>query len=136
MESIRTDYHKDPKKIAELTKEFERTEKLRERARRTAGPAERGEFAKLLAACQSLHEIEKWIDNPSGAKIIHRATLTDTLASAVSGVSQDVTNVKALAELAAMDLRLADLHKLNAACRWAKPDQIRFAEILNEKRGW
>jgi uncharacterized protein YkwD len=134
LESIRTDYHKDPKKIAELSKEFEQTEKLRERARRAAGPAERGEFARLLAACQTLHEIEKWIDNPSGAKIPQRATLADTLATAVSGVTQDVANVKALADLNAADQRLAEVNKLNAACRWAKPDQIRFAAILNEKR--
>jgi hypothetical protein len=133
--SIRTDYHKDPKKIAELTKEFERTERLRDRARRAAGPAERGEFAKLLSSCQTLHEIEKWIDNPSGAKIIQRATLADTLAGAVSGVPQDVANVKALAELNAAEQRLAEVLKLNADCRWAKPEQIRFATLLNEKRG-
>jgi uncharacterized protein YkwD len=132
--NIRTDYHKDPKKIAELTKEFERSERLRERARRAAEPAERGEFAKLLAACQTLHEIEKWIDNPSGAKIVQRATLADTLAGAVSGVPQDMANVKALAELNETERRLAEIHKLNASCRWAKPDQIRFAAILNEKR--
>lgn len=132
--NIRVDYHKDPKKIGELSKEFERCEKMRERARRAAGPAEKGEFAKLLSACQTLHEIEKWIDNPSGAKITFRATLADTLAGAVSGVPQDVANVKALAELAAMDKRLAEVHKHNADCRWAKPDQIRFAAILNEKR--
>jgi uncharacterized protein YkwD len=131
---IRTDYHKDPKKIAELTKEFERSERLWDRARRAAGPAERGDFAKLLAACQTLHEIEKWIDNPTGAKIVQRATLADSLAGAVSGVPQDVANVKALAELNAMEQRLAEVHKFNAACRWAKPDQIRFAALLNEKR--
>jgi uncharacterized protein YkwD len=132
--NIRTDYQKDPKKIAELSKEFERSERLRERALRAAGPAERGEFAKLLMTCQTLHEIEKWIDNPSGAKIAQRATLADTLAGAVSGVPQDVANVKAIAEVKAMAQQLADIHKLNAACRWAKPDQIRFAALLNERR--
>lgn len=134
MEKIRTDYHKDPKQIAELTREFDRSEKLQERARRAAGPAEKGEFAKLLAACQTLHEIEKWIDNPSAAKIQQRATLADTLAGAVSGVPADVANVKALAELSAAVKQQAGVQAWNDSCKWAKPEQVRFASLLNQKR--
>ncbi len=134
MTNIRTDYHKDPKKIAELSQEFERCEKLHMRARRAAAPAERGDFARLLAGCAVLYEIEKWIDNPRGAAITFRSTPADILAKAMSDSAEEVSKVKALANMAAAEKRLAEAEAWNASCRWAKPEQIRFASILNQKR--
>jgi len=134
MTNIRTDFHKDPQKVKELTREFEQCAKFRDRARRAVGPAERGEFARLLAACQTLHEIEKWIDNPSGAAIPFRATLQDTLIKALSDLPDDLAKVKAIRDFNAMEKRLVDAETWNASCRWAKPEQVRFASILNRAR--
>ena len=134
LEMIRTDWHKDPKKIAELTRQFEQCDRLRERVRRDADATERQDWARMVAACATLNEVDAQLAklNDSGP---FKDTLEDTLVKSVSDFADLTAQAKALNDWHATQKRLADAETWNAGCRWAKDEQKKFVSILNRNRG-
>ena len=134
LKDIHTDWHKDAKKVSVLTIDMGRCAKLHERMRQTADAAERGDFARLQAACGTLIEIEQQIANATAERRTFKPNPAATLLRAVADLPDVAAKVKALADFRVAEKKFAAAEAWNASQRWAQPDQKRFATILNEHR--
>jgi len=134
LKDIHTDWHKDPKKIAELTRDMDRCAKLRERLRRAADTAEKGDFARLLASCATLIEIDQQVANATATGSTFKPNAPATLLRAVAEFPEMSTKVKGLADFRAAENKYSEAETWNAAQRWAGADQKRFATVLNQHR--
>lgn len=132
--TIRTDWHKDAKKIADLTRDAAQCAKLRERVRLAATATEHADYARLLAATEPMLELDQAIADAEGTGASFKQTPGETLALAVAGSEPEAGQVKTLTDWLATMKRYADVEEANAKCRWAKDDQRRFATMLNEVR--
>lgn len=131
--NIRTDWHKDPKKIADLTRELGQCARLRDRVRQAATAAQQTDYARLVAASGVLLELDRVVAFVEGNAGTFQQTPAETLALAVAG-SETEAQLKTLAAWPETLKRYADTDDANAKCRWAKDEQRRFAAMLNEAR--
>lgn len=129
---IRTDFHKDPKKIAELTRQFEQCDRLRERVRRDADAAEHQDWPRMLAFGATVNELDAQMAKLDGKPF--KDSLEDTLLKSVADLTEEMAKVKAMTDWRATQKRYADAETANAACRWAREEQKKFASILNRNR--
>ncbi|MCE9609181.1 MAG: CAP domain-containing protein [Chthoniobacter sp.] len=131
--NIRTDWHKDPKKVADLTREIGQCARLRDHVRQAATAAQQTDYARMLAATGVLLELDRVVAFVEGNAGTFQQTPAETLALAVAG-SETEAQLKTLAAWPATLKRYAEADEANAKCRWAKEEQRRFAAILNEAR--
>ena len=72
--------------------------KLRERLRRSADAAEKGDFARLLASCSTLIELDQQVANATATGRTFKPDAPATLVRAVSDFPDVSAKVKALAD--------------------------------------
>ena len=134
LKEIHTDWHKDPKKITELTRDMDRCAKLHERMRRAAEAAGKTDLARLLAGCAVLVELDQQIANATAAGPAFTPDPMGTLLRAVGDFPDTVAKIRGLTDFLGAEKKYAEAEDWNAAQRWAAPEQKRLAAILNEHR--
>ena len=131
---IRTDWHKDPKKVGELTMGMGKVGAMRERMRRGAEGLEKSEMPRLWASCGVLAEIEGQMANARAAGSAPTVDLRETFGRAVGDFPELAKKVGALRAFLAEEKKWREVGIWNNGQRWAGGEQKRFAAILNEQR--
>ena len=129
---VQTDHHKDQKKFAEMDRayaEAEKAHKKLERALKPQSPA--GQF---IHALQWAAEIRRDQDF-AASKSADLATLPMTAVLEVEGAPAEIkVLVKDLEPYIARRELLRVSNAAHAQMKWARPEQVQYAEILNERR--
>jgi uncharacterized protein YkwD len=129
---VQTDHHKDKKKFDEMDRAFSDAEKAHKKVERSLKP--QTPVGQFFQALQWLAEIRRDQDFAAG-KSADLATLPMSAVLDIEGAPPGITNlVKDLEPFIAR----RELHRAvsvaHAQMKWAKPDQVQYAEILNERR--
>ena len=129
---VQTDHHKDQKKFAEMDRAFSDAEKAHKKVERGLKPqSPAGQFFQAL---QWVAEIRRDQDFAAG-KSSDLATLPLSAVIAIENAPPGITNlVKDLEPFIAR----REMHRAtmvaHAQMKWAKSEQVQYAEILNERR--
>jgi uncharacterized protein YkwD len=129
---VQTDHHKDKKKFAEMDRAFAEAEKAHKKLDRTLKP--QSPLGQLLAALQWVAEIRRDQDAAAG-KSADLATLPMGKVLEVEGAPAEI---QALVKAIEPFIALREMHRVvsaaHAQMKWARPEQVQYAEILNERR--
>lgn len=127
-----TDHHKDQKKNAEMDRAFADAEKAHKSLTRALKP--QSPAGQFLDSLQWVAEIRRDQAFAAG-KSADAATLPMTAVLEVEGAADPI---KALVRSLEPFIAQHELHRLataaHAQMKWARPEQVQYAEILNERR--
>lgn len=131
---IKTDYKKDPGKIAMLHREVESLAKLRERALKIASKNAESLAQTIDSVATALAEVDREINLIDGNKA---AAGENTPAKALQQSYEGSVYLKTKQTIAALNQEVSDLeaaHTDNESCDWADPSQKAFTRTLNDFR--
>jgi uncharacterized protein YkwD len=131
---ILTDHHKDKKKHAEMDKAYDAAEKAHERLMRALRPAGSSSVVQLLDAVQWVAEIRRDLLFCDGRTAeVSKLPMTEVLQT--EGVPEVLLQFVREME---PTIALREFHRqvtlANSAMRWARPEQVQYANILNARR--
>jgi hypothetical protein len=131
---VQTDHHKDKQKFAEMDKAYAAAEKAFERLMRTVKPNGNTPLVQLLDALQWAAEVkrdEEFCDGKS-------TSITKLPLSEVFEIENGPDALKELVTLLEPLLTLREYHRAVATAhtmaKWAKSDQVQYANLLNSRR--
>ena len=131
---VQTDHHKDKQKHAEMDRAFAEAEKAHKRLARSLKPGPNTPIAQVLDALQWLAEIRRDQDFCAD-KSSDIATLPMIAVLEIEGAPEPI---KALVRDLEPFIARRELHRLisvaHSQMKSAKPEQVQYAEILNERR--
>jgi uncharacterized protein YkwD len=129
-----TDHHKDKKKLAELDRAFDETEKAHKRLSRGLKSSPNAPIAQVLDALQWAAEIRRDQAFAAGKS----SDVTTLPLSAVLEIEGAPEPLKTLVRDLEPFIARREFHRLvsvaHSQMKSAKPEQVQYAEILNERR--
>ncbi len=133
-ELIKTDYKKDPGKIAMLHREVESLAKLHERALKIASKNGESLTETIESVAAALAEVDREINLVDGNKTAaNESAPTRALEQSYEG-SVYLRTKETIVGLTKEVSDLESAHSDNEACEWANPSQKTFARTLNTFR--
>lgn len=131
---VQTDHHKDKQKHAEMDRAFADVEKAHKRVARSLKAGPNSPIAQVLDALQWLAEIRRDQDFCAD-KISDIASLPMNAVLEIEGAPEPI---KALVRDLEPFIARREFHRLvsvaHSQMKSAKPEQVQYAEILNERR--
>lgn len=129
---VQTDHHKDKKKFDEMDRAFSDAEKAHKKVERALKP--QSQVGQLMHALQWVAEIRRDQDFAAG-KSADLATLPISAVLEVEGAPEAFkTLAKDLEPYLARRELLRAISVAHSQMKWARPEQVQYAEILNERR--
>jgi uncharacterized protein YkwD len=131
---VQTDHHKNKAKFEEMDRAFAEAEKAHKKLARLLKPGTATPATQLVDALQwaaEVHRDQDWCNGKS-------PDATDLPMSKVLEVEGAPAEIKAFIKELEPFIALREFHRFASAAHaqmhWAKPDQVQYAEILNERR--
>ncbi|MGD1979608.1 MAG: CAP domain-containing protein [Akkermansiaceae bacterium] len=131
---IKTDYKKDPAKIAMLNREMESLAKLYEKAQKLAAKDGTSLEKSITAVSTALSEVHREINLVDGEK---EKAAGCTPKTALEESFEGSEYLKTKATIVRLQKEKTDLEKAHAdndACSWANASQKTFTRVLNDNR--
>jgi hypothetical protein len=129
---VQTDHHKDQKKFAEMDRAFSDAEKAHKKVERSLKP--QSPAGQFLSALQWAAEIRRDQDFAAGKS----ADLTTLPMTAVLEIEGAPAEIKTLVRDLEPFIARREFHRVTSAAhaqmKWARPEQVQYAELLNERR--
>lgn len=128
------DHHKDQKKFAEMDKAFAAAEKAYEKLSRALKPGSPYPAVQLLDAVQWAAEVRRDLEFCDGkSNDVSKLPLVEVMET-----EQAAEPMLAFVKEVEPFLSLREFHRLvstaHASAKWAKSDQVQYAQILNSRR--
>ena len=133
MPLILTDYHKDPEKVAMLTREHDATEKLRKALDKELSSAEAA-YKPLTDATAPMEQLDHEIALLDGPTAGYVAKKPEAYLKEFGAATELLQVWAAVTERQAVAAEQAAVLKHNESCKWAPKSSIAFAAIINAKR--
>jgi uncharacterized protein YkwD len=129
---VQTDHHKDQKKFAEMDRAFAEAEKARKKIERALKPqSTAGQFFQALEWVAEIRRDQDFAAEKSADLATLPLSAVLEVEGAAPGIGSLVKDIEPYLARRALHRVTSSAHAL---MKWARPEQLQYAELLNERR--